>query len=192
MGAALVAAFLLVAPGPPELLQARQRIEARARAASLSLPLPSPELRVHKQRHQVELWAAGRIIARYPAGLGHRGLADKVREGDHLTPEGSFRICSKNQRSAFHLFLGLSYPGPEAAERGRRQGRITAAEHQAILHADRRRSCPPWTTALGGTVGLHGGGSGSDWTWGCIALENAAIEELWLACPLGTPVRIEK
>jgi murein L,D-transpeptidase YafK len=184
--------LLLAAPGPRAFPAARQRIETAARAAGLSLPLPSPEIRVRKHAHTVELWAAGRRVAAYPAGLGHRGLADKAMEGDHLTPEGEFRICSRNERSAFHLFLGISYPGPAAALRGLREGRITTAEQRAILRAERMRTCPPWNTALGGTVGLHGGGSGSDWTWGCIALENGAIEELWLVCPLGTPVRIEK
>ena len=54
----------------------------------------------------------------------------------------------------------------------------------------RRRSLPPQFTGLGGLVGLHGGGWGSDWTWGCVALDNPGIEELWIACPLGTPVEI--
>jgi murein L,D-transpeptidase YafK len=192
MGGSLLTAILLVAPGPRTFPEARLRIEAAARAAGVVLPLPSPELRVQKKQHQVELWAAGRLIARYPAGLGHRGLADKAKQGDHLTPEGSYRICTRNERSAFHLFLGISYPGPEAAERGLRERRISPVEHRAILRAEQRQGCPPWNTSLGGSVGLHGGGSGSDWTWGCIALENGAIEELWEACPLGTPVRIER
>lgn len=190
-GPALLAAALLAAPVPASLQAGRDRAEAAARAAGVAWPLPQPELRVFKAAHRVELWAAGRQIAAYPAGLGHRGLADKAREGDHLTPEGSFRICVRNPRSAFHLFLGISYPGPEAAARGLREGRIQAGQHQAILRADRLRSCPPWDTPLGGAVGLHGGGAGSDWTWGCIALENAAIEELWAACPVGTVVKIQ-
>jgi murein L,D-transpeptidase YafK len=191
MGTALYLAILLALPAPPTFPEARQRLEAAVHAAGLSLPLPAPALKVQKQKHQVELWAAGRLVARYPAGLGHRGLADKGKEGDHLTPEGRFRICSRHERSAFHLFLGISYPGPMAAERGRNSGSISAAQHAAILRADHRKSCPPWNTALGGMVGIHGGGSASDWTWGCIALENSGIEELWLACPVGTPVQIE-
>lgn len=190
MGTRLLALVLHCSEGAyPE---ARARLERAASAAGLALPLLAPELRIRKQRREVELWSAGRLLARYPAGLGHRGLEDKAREGDHLTPEGTFRICTRNGRSAFHLFLGISYPGPEAAALGQRQGRISAAQQRAILDAERNRTCPPWDTPLGGAVGLHGGGSGSDWTWGCIALENGAIEEVWLACPLGTPVRIER
>jgi L,D-peptidoglycan transpeptidase YkuD (ErfK/YbiS/YcfS/YnhG family) len=38
---------------------------------------------------------------------------------------------------------------------------------------------------------IHGGGTGFDWTLGCVALENAHIEELFKVLPMGTPVRIE-
>ncbi|MEP6636389.1 MAG: L,D-transpeptidase [Acidobacteriota bacterium] len=33
-------------------------------------------------------------------------------------------------------------------------------------------------------------GAGSDWTWGCVALENEDIKELFGAVPVGTPVTI--
>ena len=38
---------------------------------------------------------------------------------------------------------------------------------------------------------LHGGGTATDWTWGCVALANADIKELFDAIPNGTPVHIE-
>jgi lipoprotein-anchoring transpeptidase ErfK/SrfK len=48
----------------------------------------------------------------------------------------------------------------------------------------------PWNTALGGEIFIHGHGSGSDWTWGCVALDDADIQELYSLIPVGTPVRI--
>jgi lipoprotein-anchoring transpeptidase ErfK/SrfK len=30
----------------------------------------------------------------------------------------------------------------------------------------------------------------SDWTWGCVALEDRDVRELFQAIPVGTPVRI--
>jgi murein L,D-transpeptidase YafK len=176
---------------PMRLDEAALRMQAMAAQAGLSLPLQSPEIRIHKAPHTLELWASGRMIKQYPVGLGHRGLADKVREGDHLTPEGRFYLCSRNERSQFHLFLGISYPGEAAAEQGLKTGLITRQQHDAILRSSRLRACPPWNTRLGGIVGIHGGGTGADWTWGCIALEDSGIEELWVACPLGTPIIIE-
>ena len=41
-----------------------------------------------------------------------------------------------------------------------------------------------------GAIGIHGGGSGGDWTLGYIALEDGDIEELWVATRIGTPVTI--
>ena len=49
---------------------------------------------------------------------------------------------------------------------------------------------PPWNTPLGGAIGIHGGGGSSDWTLGCVAVENAEIEELWDVVRLGTNVRV--
>ncbi|MEO8041456.1 MAG: L,D-transpeptidase [Acidobacteriota bacterium] len=38
---------------------------------------------------------------------------------------------------------------------------------------------------------MHGGGVESDWTWGCIALKNEEIEELFRVIPAGTRVTIK-
>jgi murein L,D-transpeptidase YafK len=179
-------------PTQAQLRAAEGRVRSLAAAAGVAFPLKAPELRVFKVAHRLELWASGRRLQSYPVGLGAAPELDKEREGDHRTPEGRLYICTRNLISKFHLFLGLSYPQPEDAARGLKEGLVTKAQHAAILDAHRRRARPPWDTKLGGLVGIHGHGSGSDWTWGCVALEDAAIEELWAACPLGTPVLIEK
>jgi hypothetical protein len=70
----------------------------------------------------------------------------------------------------------------------------TAVEARArALCQQRNRSgrCPPWNTPLGGAIGLHGGGTWRDWTLGCIALNDADIEILYLLLQIGYPVRIE-
>ena len=46
-------------------------------------------------------------------------------------------------------------------------------------------------TALGGEIYIHAGGSGENWTAGCIALEPEDMDALFAACGLGTPVTIE-
>lgn len=147
-------------------------------------------LHIQKARHTLELRAEGRLVKRYVVALGHRGLADKQRSGDHLTPEGPYYVCSRNGASQFHLFLGISYPDDRAAERGLKQGLISKGEAEAIRRAQRQKACPPQMTRLGGLVGIHGGGTGVEWTWGCIALANPDVEEVWVACPMGTPVTI--
>jgi murein L,D-transpeptidase YafK len=173
------------------LAAASQRVRASALLAGVPFPLAAVELRIHKAQRRLELWSSGRLVKRYAVGLGHRGLGPKRREGDHLTPEGRFYLCTRNERSQFHLFLGLSYPNEAAAARGLQDGTLTKAQHGAILRTLQAGTCPPWNTPLGGAVGIHGGGSSADWTWGCIALENPEIEELWVACPIGSPILIE-
>jgi len=172
------------------LPQATVRIQAAAKQVGQPFPLLKPEIRVFKAAHRLELWASGKQIKAYKVGLGHRGLADKRISGDHLTPEGRYYVCSRNEQSAYHLFLGISYPNEAAAARGLEAGLISGREHSAIVAANRRRGCPPWNTRLGGTVGIHGHGSDSDWTWGCVALANAEVDELWVSCPLGTPILV--
>jgi L,D-peptidoglycan transpeptidase YkuD (ErfK/YbiS/YcfS/YnhG family) len=189
---ALCAMTVSANPTPAQLRAAEARVRTLAAAASEPFPLPRPELRIFKAAHRLELWAAGKRVATYPVGLGLAPEEDKLREGDHRTPEGQLYVCTRNDISKYHLFLGLSYPRPADAARGLKEGLITRAQNAAILDAHRRRTRPPWDTKLGGLVGIHGHGASSDWTWGCVALEDAAIEELWVACPLGTPVIIEK
>jgi hypothetical protein len=59
------------------------------------------------------------------------------------------------------------------------------------MRALREKKGPPQSTLLGGDIYIHGNGAGSDWTWGCVALENEDVRELFNAVTVGTPVRIE-
>ncbi len=189
---ALLSGLALGAQKPaPALPQATARMKAWALSRNVPFPLEAPELRVFKQAHTLELWASGKRIKTYRVGLSVQGLAPKVRQGDHLVPEGSYYVCTRNPGSKYHLFLGISYPDPAAAERGLGSGLVTRPQHDQILSAHTTRACPPWNTPLGGTIGLHGHGSNADWTWGCVALNDWDIEELWVTCPLGTPVHIK-
>jgi murein L,D-transpeptidase YafK len=124
-------------------------------------------------------------------GLGSNPKDNKTRQGDGCTPEGSFYVCVKNPNSSYYLSLGLSYPNKEHAERGLRGRLITRAQYDRIINALEARSRPPWDTPLGGEVFIHGHGSKSDWTLGCVALENDDMKELFDVIPKGAPVIIE-
>jgi murein L,D-transpeptidase YafK len=156
----------------------------------LVLPLKSPRVVIRKQSRELTLYDGAQPLRRYRVVLGANVTGDKEREGDRKTPEGVFYICSRNGTSRFHKFMGLSYPAPADAARGLKARMITRAEHDAILAAHQKKECPPWKTALGGEVGIHGGGIDRDWTLGCIALTNEAIDELWSALKMGDPVEI--
>jgi lipoprotein-anchoring transpeptidase ErfK/SrfK len=68
---------------------------------------------------------------------------------------------------------------------------ISKKEHAAISSAIKAKRCPNFFTRLGGQIEIHGMGSGTDWTWGCVALDNPDIEELYRALPNGTRVVIK-
>ena len=157
----------------------------------LKLPLVEPRIVVEKSARRLKLYAGGELVRVRRVVLGFAPEGDKEKQGDGRTPHGEFYVCMKNERSKFYLSLGLSYPNAEDAERGLREGLITQAQHKSIVGAISARRCPPWNTALGGEIFIHGGGTSSDWTFGCVALENADVKELFDAVPAGTVVRIE-
>src|SRR5258707_2083334 len=157
----------------------------------LKLPLRDPRIVVKKAQRQLLLFSAGKLVRTYRIGLGLSPVGDKVRAGDRRTPEGEFYIFTKNERSAFYLSLGLSYPNATHAGRGLRDGLITGVQYDAITRALRAKKTPLQNTHLGGDIYIHGNGAQSDWTWGCVALENEDIRELFDAVSIGTPVVIE-
>ena len=163
----------------------------RVSRKALKLPLKNPRIVVLKSKRRLELYSDGALVRTYKVGLGLNPVPDKKRQGDRATPEGDFYIFTKNDKSAFYLSLGISYPNAEDAERGLRDGLISRGAHDAIVKAIKRKATPPQNTALGGDIYIHGNGAGSDWTWGCVALENGDVKELFDAVPVGTPVRIK-
>ena len=159
--------------------------------APLNLPLVNPRIVVTKSRRMLQLYSNGRVVRTYRVGLGLSPVEDKIRAGDRRTPEGDFYICLKNSHSQFYLSLELSYPNQRHAERGLRDGLITRAQYNQIVSALNRKRVPPQNTRLGGELFIHGNGSQSDWTWGCVALDDKDIRELFDAVPVGTPVTIQ-
>ncbi|HEV2862491.1 MAG TPA: L,D-transpeptidase [Pyrinomonadaceae bacterium] len=186
--AALAASRHTAAPVAATQLTAE---EEAANSRPLKLPLRSPRLLVRKKERRLVLYDGEAAVRVYRMVLGSAPEGDKVRQGDGRTPEGDFYVCVKNDKSRFHLSLGLSYPNEAAAERGLRDEIINRKQYERIVRAVRNKQRPPWDTALGGEIMIHGGGTGGDWTLGCVALENQHIEELFKVLPMGTPVRIE-
>ncbi len=130
---------------------------------------------VHKAARRLDLRCGDKLAARYEAGLGFDPLGDKHHEGDGRTPEGEYYITSK-YISGFHRSLQLSYPNVADADRGLGEGQISKRQHAAIVRANAWCKLPPQTTNLGSLLQIHGGGGRVDWTLGCVAIDNEAIE----------------
>jgi len=156
----------------------------------LELPIEKPRIVVYKSARKLEFYSDQKLLRTYRVGLGFNPVPDKQKEGDGATPEGEFYIFVKNNQSSYFLSLGVSYPNLEDAERGLRDGLINKTQYDTIVEAIRKKVGPPQYTKLGGLIYIHGHGSSRDWTWGCVALENADIKELYNVVSVGTPVTI--
>ena len=165
--------------------------DERRNDSPLKLPLANPHIIVKKSERRLMLFDGDKQVRKYRIGLGFTPVGDKTHQGDGRTPEGGFYVCVKNTASKFYLSLGLSYPNKEHATRGLRNGVINQAQHNEIISALTRKQRPPWNTSLGGEIFIHGNGSSSDWTWGCVALDNADMKELFEVMPKGATVVIE-
>jgi murein L,D-transpeptidase YafK len=154
------------------------------------------EIVVKKTERRLFLSTVEGIERNYPIALGKNWAADKAVEGDHATPVGEFYVCAKNPRSKYFLSLCLSYPNAEDAERGIAAGLISPGEHEQIIEAIRHGKVPPQHTGLGGEIYIHGrdaaqsSDDAKDWTRGCIALDNAAMQEVYDLAAIGTRVSI--
>jgi len=163
---------------------------AHTGARTPPMPAPAAHIEVFKQQRQLQVYSGKKVVATYRIGLGSDPVSPKRREGDRATPEGRYFISHKNPRSQYFLSLGISYPGVDDATLGLREGRITKAQYTAIVAANRQHLPPPANTALGGNIFVHGRGSSTDWTWGCVALDDADMRKLYDAIEVGTPITI--
>lgn len=151
---------------------------------------------LHVWKAQREMWLVegGQIQRKFDVALGNQPTTSKVHRGDGRTPEGRYFICAKKPQSRFRRFLGISYPNVHDADRAYAERLISADEWADILFATLRGTAPPWSTALGGWVGIHGYGDREEidfnWTEGCIAISNADIDYLYDRVSIGTPVII--
>lgn len=153
--------------------------------------LKNPQIIVKKRERKLELLDDGRLIKTYKIALGFEPANDKIKRDDGRTPEGEYFVAVKNPASKFHRSLGLNYPNSKDAARGLRDNLISQSEYEGIIAANLEKRMPPQNTALGGEIYLHGGGTLWDWTWGCVALDNQEMQELFEIIPLGARVTIE-
>ena len=131
---------------------------------------------IEKAERRLTLMRDGAVLKHYRIGLGFSPAGDKQAEGDGRTPEGIYRIDRRNDRSKFHLSLGIDYPRPDQRAAAQAEGRNP-----------------------GGDIFIHGQPNGysgkkirGDWTAGCAAVSNAEIREIWARVPIGTKVEIRK
>lgn len=140
----------------------KERLEPALKRAHLHYPPKQIALLAFKKSKQLQLWARDRgawnYVKSYPI-LGASGhLGPKLKRGDLQVPEGVYKIKSFNPSSHFTLSMEINYPN---------------AFDKAHAKADHRRH-------LGREIFIHG----TDRSIGCVAIGDAAIEELFILAKL--------
>ncbi len=152
--------------------------------------MKNPHIVIEKKSRLLQIYDDKSLIKTYKIALGFAPNEDKEIEGDGRTPEGEFYIFTKNENSKFYLSLGVSYPEIEDAKRGLKNEIITREEYEMIVEAIKQKKMPPQKTKLGGEIYIHGGGNSSDWTNGCVALDDEEMQEVFDIIPVGAVIKI--
>jgi len=128
------------------------------------------KIQVYKSERRMLLLNGYTIIKEYKFKLGFAPIGHKQVEGDGKTPEGKYYIDRKNPKSRYHLSVGISYP--KAADRTAANGKDPGGD--IFIHGTPR----PYRFTV------------KDWTWGCIAVSNREIEEIYQMVDVGTKIWI--
>jgi murein L,D-transpeptidase YafK len=139
-------------------------------------------VRIDKSDHKLEVVVGTRVLKTYRVALGIGGVGPKQYEGDMTTPVGRYHVTTRF-RPLYHQFIGVSYPNDEDRAR---YGEL------------KRKGKVPEGRGVGHGIGIHGVGSRkltgihkeSDWTHGCIAMDDDEIDEFGRLVPEGTPIDI--
>ncbi len=165
-----------------DIFSAPARIFGRPSKPRRPVPAPIAKLRgtvvfVDKSTHRLSVYAEGKLRREYEVALGRQPEGHKVREGDRRTPEGVYRIQAKKDRGETRFYRALLLDYPNARDR-------------AIFVRAKAEGRIPKGARIGGLIEIHGGGTGVDWTNGCIALEDRDIDDLWKRVRVGTLIVI--
>lgn len=149
------------------------------------VPLPpslqEPEILIDKNHYVLEVRDSGKVVRTYPVILGRDPVLRKLHQDFRTTPEGIYRITNLKGNSRFHRALDVDYPN-----------RIDRIRYEFL----RSQGRVPKDKGIGGEIQVHGQlrnwALERNWTWGCIALRNGDIEELFdhADIKVGTPVYI--
>ncbi len=131
---------------------------------------------IDKLEHLCLLIHKGQIQKRYVANLGRKWYERKTQAKDASTPEGEYKVTRLIPRGKYGFALMLDYPN---------------AEDRTRFQALKRDGTIPVQAQIGGNIEIHGRGKPeTDWTDGCIALDDGDMRELYGFAYAGMPVTI--
>jgi len=134
---------------------------------------------VEKVARKLFLMNGPTVLREYRIALGKNPVGQKQQEGDSRTPEGNYVLDWRNPASRFLRSLHVSYPTPEQLRTAKLSGINPGGE--IMIHGQPSS----WVERI------HLGFDRSDWTDGCIAVENQDMLEIWSMVADGTPITIK-
>ena len=157
----------------------KECIKELSRGAELKGP-QIDKIVAYKGKRTLLAYAHGKELYAFRMSLGKNGdKGNKVKAGDYRTPEGSYSIVRKKCDNRLYKSLMISYPNAtdkaRAAKRGVRPGGYITIHGQPKWNAD----------GHGDKFTLQ-----HDWTEGCMAVPNAAMDKLWYAVANGVKIDI--
>lgn len=137
----------------------RKRWREDFAAAHAVYPPANVQFVVFKREKRVEVYAGSSpynlaFIRSIPITAASGGPGPKLREGDRQVPEGVYEVDWLNPNSLYHVSLRLNYPNDY----------------------DRRMAQRDRRARLGNAIMIHG----SDRSIGCVAVGDAAAEDLFV------------
>jgi len=135
---------------------------------------------VYKKKRRMYTYAEGKLVNEFRISLGKNGdKGDKVKVGDYKTPEGNYTIVRKKCDNRLYKSLMISYPNAKDTARANKVG-VNPGGYITI-HGQ-----PKWNAdGRGDSYTLA-----HDWTEGCMAVPNRAMDTLWRAVKNGVPIDI--
>ena len=135
---------------------------------------------VYKKKRRMYTYANGKLLNEFRISLGKNGdKGNKVKAGDYRTPEGSYKIVRKKCDNRLYKSLMISYPNTTDKARASKKG--VSPGGYITIHGQ-----PKWNAdGRGDNFTLS-----RDWTEGCMAVPNAAMDKLWQAVANGVKIDI--
>lgn len=157
-----------------------ERVSNEVAIAWPDRPLPSlsqPSLLVDKPNFCLEVRDGETCVKRYPIAMGRKCQNRKVCYDNATTPEGRYQIICLQPEATFYRAYDIDYPNAHDQER------YDFFRQNGLLDEG---------SDIGGEIQIHGRGIASNWTFGCMALRNEDMDELFShpEIGVGTPVTI--
>ncbi len=133
---------------------------------------------VDKIARKCYVYKNGKITHAFNSELGRNWVGDKNKQGDKSTPEGKYYVTKKlkGSQTIYYKALLINYPNEE---------------DKARFNSNKANGVIPKTAQIGGLIEIHGGGGkGTDWTDGCVALTDKDMDKIYPLADVGTPVFI--